>query len=90
MCRERSRLACAARLARGCHVPPSIFDRHGAPSWRELLTPATPRLRRSLFHTTSERLLLQLEPASRGIGYDDGSADCLDNRELKEVLRTRA
>lgn len=70
----------------GCYVPASMLHRHGAPSRRELLTRATPRLRRSLFHTTRERLL-QLEPGSRGIAYDDGSADCLDNRELKEVLR---
>jgi hypothetical protein len=70
----------------GCYVPASMLHRHGAPSRRELLTRATPRLRRALFHTTRARLL-QLEPASRGIAYDDGSADCLDNRELKEVLR---
>jgi hypothetical protein len=27
-------------------------------------------------------------PASRGIAYDDGAADCLDNQELKRVLAT--
>ena len=40
-----------------------------------------------IFHTTRERLL-ETAPPSRGIAYDDGAADCLDNRELKRVLAT--
>ena len=43
--------------------------------------------RRPIFHTTRERLL-ETAPASRGIAYDDGAADCLDNQELKRVLAT--
>ncbi len=45
------------------------------------------RRRRPLFHTT-HHLLLDRPPASRGIAYDDGAGDCLDNQELKRVLAT--
>lgn len=82
--------ACALILwnhGSGFYVPPELLSRAGAPSRRELQARATPRLRRSFFHTTRERLL-RLDPRRRGIAYDDGSSDCLDNRELKRVLRT--
>ncbi|MBI4611400.1 MAG: hypothetical protein HY726_20610 [Candidatus Rokubacteria bacterium] len=82
--------ACALILwnhGSGFYVPPELLSRAGVPSRRELLARATPRLRRSFFHTTRERLL-RLDPRRRGIAYDDGSTDCLDNRELKRVLRT--
>ena len=71
----------------GFYVPPELLSRPGAPSRRELRARATPRMRRSFFHTTRERLL-RLDPQRRGIAYDDGSSDCLDNRELKRVLKT--
>ncbi|MFQ5830511.1 MAG: clostripain-related cysteine peptidase [Candidatus Methylomirabilia bacterium] len=69
----------------GFYVPPEMLSRDGAPSRRELWARATPRLRRSFFSTTRE-CLLHLDPQRQGIGYDDGSLDCLDNRELKRVL----
>jgi hypothetical protein len=81
--------ACALILSNhgsGFYVPPAMLSRTCAPSRRELATRAMPRLRRSLFHSTRRRLL-DLEPDRRGIAYDDSSADCLDNRELKRVLQ---
>ncbi len=45
------------------------------------------RRRRPIFHTTREHLL-ETAPQSRGIAYDDGAADCLDNQELTRVLAT--
>jgi hypothetical protein len=80
--------ACALVLwnhGSGFYVPPEMLAKPGAPSRRELASRATPRLHRTLFHTTRERLL-QLDPQRRGIAYDDRSGDCLDNRELKRVL----
>jgi hypothetical protein len=60
----------------GFYVPPDMRSRHGI----------RPRRRRPpVFHTTRERLREAL-PTDRGIAYDDGAADCLDNRELKRVL----
>src|SRR2546427_4583228 len=41
----------------GFYVPPEMLSRACAPSRRELAARAMPRLRRSLFHTTRERLL---------------------------------
>jgi hypothetical protein len=58
----------------GFYVPPEMQSRHG-----------TRRRRPPVFHTTRERLE-EAMPADRGIAYDDGAADCLDNRELKRVL----
>ena len=81
--------ACALILSNhgsGFYVPPAMLSRACAPSRRELATRAMPRLRRSLFHTSRQRLL-DLEPDRRGVAYDDSSADCLDNRELKRVLQ---
>jgi hypothetical protein len=71
----------------GFYVPPEMLAKPGAASHRELVSRATPRLHRTLFHTTRERLL-QLDPQGRGIAYDDRSGDCLDNQELKRVLGT--
>jgi hypothetical protein len=82
--------ACALILwnhGSGFYVPPEMLAKAGAASRRELVSRATPRLRRTLFHTTRERLL-QLDPQRRGIAYDDRSGDCLDNQELKRVLGT--
>ncbi len=82
--------ACALILwnhGSGFYVPPEMLAKPGAASRRELVTRATPRLHRTLFHTTRERLL-QLDPQRRGIAYDDRSGDCLDNQELKGVLGT--
>jgi hypothetical protein len=80
--------ACALVLwnhGSGFYVPPEMLAKPGAASRREVVSRATPRLHRTLFHTTRERLL-QLDPQRRGIAYDDRSGDCLDNRELKRVL----
>jgi cysteine peptidase C11 family protein len=80
--------ACALILwnhGSGFYVPPEMLAKPGAASRREVVSRATPRLHRTLFHTTRERLL-QLDPQRRGIAYDDRSGDCLDNRELKRVL----
>lgn len=41
-------------------------------------------LRHGFFHPT--RVWLLSPEADRGIAYDDGSRDCLDNRELKQVV----
>src|SRR6266545_2895458 len=82
--------ACALILwnhGSGFYVPPEMLAKAGAASRRELVSRATPRLHRTLFHTTRERLL-QLDPQRRGIAYDDRSGDCLDNQELKRVLGT--
>src|SRR5215467_1007312 len=60
----------------GFYVPPGMRARRGI----------RPRRRRPpVFHTTRERLREAL-PTDRGIAYDDGAADCLDNRERKRVL----
>jgi hypothetical protein len=64
----------------GLYVPPDMQ------SHREAASASRPRRRRRpIFHTTRERLQ-EATPESRGIAYDDGAADCLDNQELKRVL----
>jgi cysteine peptidase C11 family protein len=70
----------------GFYVPPEMLSRGGETSARRAPVPAQRRRRRRpLFHTTQERLLNR-PPTSRGIAYDDGAGDCLDNQELKRVL----
>jgi len=70
----------------GYYVPPEMLSRGGETSARRAPLPAQrQRRRRPLFHTTEERLLNR-PPTSRGIAYDDGAGDCLDNQELKRVL----
>jgi hypothetical protein len=68
----------------GVYVPASMqSDERPAPerAWRARIRRTA---RRTLFHTSRACLL---EPAGhRGIAYDDGAGDCLDNRELKRVL----
>lgn len=68
----------------GVFVPVEMLAHNGALSRREV-NRASPRLRRTVFHTTREALR-QLDPQRRGIAYDDRSGDCLDNRELRRVL----
>ena len=63
----------------GFYVPHEMLSGRG----RRRAQPA-PRLRRGFFQPTRE--WLQVPDPRRGIAYDDGSADCLDNRELKQVL----
>lgn len=66
----------------GFYVPPEMQShREAAPASRPR------RRRRPIFHTTRERLR-EATPERRGIAYDDGAADCLDNQELKRVLAT--
>ena len=66
----------------GFYVPPEMVSRQSGRQRRFAHTARA--VRRSLFHTTREWLLAP-EP-HRGIAYDDGSGDCLDNRELKQVV----
>ncbi|MDO8476048.1 MAG: clostripain-related cysteine peptidase [Candidatus Rokubacteria bacterium] len=70
----------------GFYVPPDM-QAH-ARAAHEASTPRARRRRRPpIFHTTRERLR-ETAPADRGIAYDDGASDCLDNQELKRVLAT--
>jgi hypothetical protein len=69
----------------GFYVPPEMLVGEGAPSAREITTRAFPKLRRTMFRTSRETIL-NLPPRERGICYDDGSNDCLDNQELKNIL----
>jgi hypothetical protein len=70
----------------GFYVPPEMLSRGGETSAHCAPLPAQrQRRRRPLFHTTQEHLLNR-PPTSRGIAYDDGAGDCLDNQELKRVL----
>jgi hypothetical protein len=63
----------------GFYVPPEMLSARAG----RVALPAR-RLRRGFFRPTREWLP---EPdALRGIAYDDGSGDCLDNRELKQVV----
>src|SRR5215470_11222803 len=69
----------------GFYVPPEMDSAHrGADDWPD---PSRPRRWSPIFHTTRERLS-ETSPVSRGIAYDDGAGDCLDNQELKRVLAT--
>jgi hypothetical protein len=72
----------------GFYVPPEMLSREEKVPGHDPSSPtARRRRRRPIFHTTRERLL-ETAPQSRGIAYDDGAADCLDNQELKRVLAT--
>jgi hypothetical protein len=68
----------------GFYVPPEMLSR-GEKLERGSASPAQRRRRRPFFHTTQERLLGR-PVTSRGIAYDYGAGDCLDNQELKRVL----
>lgn len=68
-----------------------VLSNHGSGFWvpPEMLSGEGRRrrgrgLRHGFFQPTRE-WLLRPDPV-RGIAYDDGSGDCLDNRELKQVL----
>jgi hypothetical protein len=70
-----------------------VLSNHGSGFWvpPEMLPGRSRRrartrwsVRQGLFRTTRE--WLQPPAPRRGIAYDDGSGDCLDNRELKQVL----
>ena len=69
----------------GFYVPPEMLTGEGAPSSREISMRAAPKLRRSFFHSSREKIL-SLPPNTRGICYDDASNDCLDNQELQRIL----
>lgn len=69
----------------GFYVPPEMLGKETPPSEKELSFRARSKLNRSFFHSTREKIL-SLPPPVRGICYDDGSQDCLDNQELKTVL----
>src|SRR5262245_22710872 len=70
----------------GFYVPPDMQS-HARASHEASGQQARRRRRPPIFHTTRERLRGAV-PAERGIAYDDGAADCLDNQELKRVLAT--
>jgi hypothetical protein len=62
----------------GFYVPPDMLARGARP-------PGSPARRRpGFFRPTRDRL--EAARPLRGIAYDDGAADCLDNRELKQVV----
>ena len=63
----------------GFYVPPEMLSGRSRRRARSAQSP-----RRGFFQPTRE--WLQAPDPHRGIAYDDGSADCLDNRELKQVL----
>lgn len=69
----------------GIYIPPEMLTGEGAPSRREISMRAAPKLRRSFFHSSREKILA-LDSRKRAICYDDGSSDCLDNQELQQVL----
>jgi hypothetical protein len=69
----------------GFYVPPEMQSRHRGASDGDGVAAGSRHRRRPIFHTSRERLI-DTAPASRGIAYDDGAGDCLDNQELKRVL----
>lgn len=69
----------------GFYVPPEMISREGGALRREINTRGKAALKRSFFSSSREKIFTQ--PTSvRGILYDDGSSDCLDNKELKDVV----
>lgn len=78
----RATMLVLANHGSGFYVPPEMLSNARFDSARR--AHAAPRTRRSLFDASREWLLAP-DPM-RGIAYDDGSGDCLDNRELKQVL----
>ena len=71
----------------GFYVPPDMQSGRAVGEGDDGASRARRHRRRPIFHTTRERLI-DTAPASRGIAYDDGAGDCLDNQELKRVLAT--
>jgi hypothetical protein len=69
----------------GFYVPPEMLTGADGPSRREIDTRARHKLNRSFFHASREKIF-SLPPKLRGICYDDASNDCLDNKELQQVL----
>jgi len=70
----------------GFYVPPEMLSHGGEkPAGGERSPTPRPRRRRVLFSTTQERLP-ERPQTNRGIAYDDGAGDCLDNQELKRVV----
>jgi hypothetical protein len=70
----------------GFYVPPEMQSGHRASSDGAGAS-AAPRRHCPIFQTTRDRLA-ELAPRTRGIAYDDGAGDCLDNQELQRVLAT--
>lgn len=70
----------------GFYVPPEMQSRHRASSEGAGASAAS-RRHGPIFQTTRDRVA-ELAPRTRGIAYDDGAGDCLDNQELKRVLAT--
>jgi hypothetical protein len=75
----RASLLVLSNHGSGFYVPPEMLS-----GGRRSRAGAARHPVRGFFRTTRERLF-DTRPA-RGIAYDDGSGDCLDNRELKQVL----
>lgn len=72
----------------GYYVPPDWTNTDGSATDREIQrSNVTAVMKRSFFSTTRKELLTLPSAGKRGICYDDQSNDCLDNRELKQVLR---
>lgn len=70
----------------GFYVPEGWVNTEGGPSRGELRSKAQRMLKRAFFNTSKQEILSKPRPV-RGILYDDGTSDCLDNKELKSVLR---
>lgn len=71
----------------GFYVPEGFLDTDRGITTREITTRAAPALKRSFFSTSRREVLQKESPRERGICYDDASMDCLDNAELKDILR---
>jgi hypothetical protein len=75
----RATLLLISNHGTGFWVPPEMLSTRSVH-----LTGPAPRLRRGFFRSTREQLDGRKD--LRGIAYDDGSGDCLDNKELKQVV----
>ena len=66
----------------GFYVPPLMLSKERERPRRAAY--AARGVQRTVFRTSRERLLMI--DSNRGLAYDDGSGDCLDNRELTTAL----
>jgi hypothetical protein len=66
----------------GFYVPPAMLSLHRQRPRRAAFTARG--VQRTMFRASRDHLLV-LE-SNRGLAYDDGSGDCLDNRELTTAL----
>jgi hypothetical protein len=67
----------------GFYVPPAMLSKRRQHVQR--VAQVAPSVRRA-FSRAAREWLLAIDPGRRGILYDDGAGDCLDNRELTKAL----